>query len=107
LRSAIISNASHGRAVAGGSTPMTSYPSCSYSLLTSGVEHATTVLAGVSRTRSSVPASIALTVTSANSSVGRVSTTPTTIDRMPSCTLNRSIAACRRSNPTGFRLVMW
>ncbi|WP_185442417.1 hypothetical protein [Kribbella qitaiheensis] len=71
------------------------------------MEHATTVSAGSSWTWSSVPASIALIVTSAKSSVGGVSTTPNTSDRIPVCRLNRSIAASRRSYGTGFRLVVW
>ena len=33
--------------------------------------------------------------------------TPTTSERIPVATLNRSIAASRRSNGTGFRLVVW
>jgi len=41
------------------------------------------------------------------SSVGGVSTTPTTSERRSSRTLSRSIAASRRSNGTGFRFVVW
>ncbi len=78
-------------------------PAAAYRAATDGVEHATTVSAGVSV--SPVATATFFSVTSANRSVGAVSNTGTTSDRRPVSTLNRSIAASRRWYGTGLRLV--